>query len=340
VPQATNRQWRLARRPSGPVQESDFVLAEGPEPTAGAGQVVVRNQWLSFDPHTGVDLRSTRGPGAIPVGGVIPGIAVGEVVESQLPGFSVGDRVEGTFGWEEYTVTDGRGFFPMIRVPATVSGPLALGALGMTGLAAYFGVMEVGVVRRGETFLVSGAAGAVGSVAGQLARLQGLRVVGVAGGREKCEWLERVARLDGAIDGRSEDLSARVAELLPDGVDVAFDNVGGPFLETALRHLRRNGRIVLCGAISRYEATPAPAGPVNYPNLILRHGRMEGFLVSDYVDRFPEALRSLTTWVSSGEIRTKEDVVEGFDNAPRAFARLFRRENFGKQLLRIDPHAP
>jgi NADPH-dependent curcumin reductase len=337
----TNPQWRLKSRPTGPVGEQNFEWSEGTVSSLAEGEVLVRNEWISFDPHLAVDIRRTNpARGAVPIGAVVPAIAVGEVVESRRPDFVVGDRVQGLFGWERYTVTDGGGFLPMARLPRDVPAPLALGTLGMTGMTAYFGVRVVGAARRGETMVVSGAAGAVGSVATQIGRIEGLHVVGIAGGKAKCKWLRDEARVDGAIDYRSEDVDARLSELCRQGIDVFFDNVGGPVLDSALARLRRNGRVVLCGAISRYEsATPSP-GPANYPSLILRHGKMEGFLISDYVERFPEALAALGGWWRAGEIRTREDIVVGLEHAPRAFARLFSGENFGKQLLRIDANGP
>ena len=336
----TNHQWRLRERPVGPTGPSHFTWAESPIPQAADGQFVVRNEWISLDPHTAYDLRTSEvSRGSIALGAVVPSLAVGRIVESRRPGFAVGDRVLGVFGWEEYTLTDGQGAFPTTKLADAIPAPLALGALGLTGLTAYFGTLEVGQIRRGETLLVSGAAGAVGSVAAQIGRIEGLRVVAVAGGPEKCAWLRAEARIPEVIDYRNEDLAARVAELCPKGVDVVFDNVGGPFLDVGLARLRRRGRVVLCGAISRYEAETPPPGPKNYANLILRHGRMEGFLVTDYVDRFPEAQRALSGWLRAGEIRTKEDVVVGLAETPRAFARLFRGENFGKQLVRLDPGA-
>lgn len=337
MPERTNRQWRLARRPVGPVSDSDFAWGAAPVPGLADGEVLVRNRWLSFDPHLAVDLRSTNvARGAVPIGAVVPALGVGEVVESRRSDLAVGDPVCGMLGWEEFTVTDGKGFLPMFRLPEGVPPPLALGVLGMTGMTAYFGVRTVGAVRPGETFVASGAAGAVGSVAVQLARRDGARTIGIAGGREKCDWLVREARVDAAIDYRTEDVAARLTALCPKGIDVYFDNVGGPVLDLVLIRLRRFGRVVLCGAISRYESVAPAPGPANYPSLILRHGRMEGFLVSDYVERFPEALAALSEAVHAGEIRTREDVAVGLENAPRTFARLFSGENLGKQLLRLE----
>jgi NADPH-dependent curcumin reductase len=278
---------------------------------------------------------------AIPLGDVMRALAVGQVVESHHPEFQAGDMVQGMFGWEDYTVTDGGGYSPMRKLPPGVPPNLALGVLGLTGMTAYFGVLVHGRPQKGETFLVSGAAGAVGSIAGQIAKIHGLRVIGTAGGKEKCDWLVREAAFDGAIDYRTEDVGARLTALCPQGIDIFFDNVGGSILDEALARLRRNGRIVLCGAISRYqEKVPSP-GPANYTMLIVRHGRMEGFLMPDYADRIPEAVSALSGWLRAGQLKSKEDIVTGLENAPKTFARLFTGANFGKQLLKIaDPTVP
>ncbi len=337
----TNRQWLLANRPEGLVGEHNFQWRETSIPTPGEGEVLVRNLWLSFDPtQRGWMSHDTYTP-AIPIGSVMRAGAIGQVVESRHPGFIVGDLVQGVFGWEDYSVTDGRGFRPMTKVPPGVPPNLALGVLGLTGLTAYFGVVDLGQPRKGETFLVSGAAGAVGSVAGQIAKIHGLRVIGTAGGKEKCDWLVREAGFDGAIDYRSENVGMRLSTLCPEGIDIFFDNVGGVVLDEALARLRRNGRIVLCGAISRYQDKVPSPGPVNYTALIGRHGRMTGFLIMDYAERIPEAYGALAGWLRSGLLKSKEDVAVGLENAPKTLARLFTGANFGKQLLKIaDPPAP
>lgn len=341
MPAGINRQWLLANRPEGMVGEHNFRWTEAAVPSPADGEVLVRNLWLSFDPtQRGWMSYQTYVP-AIPLGSVMRAGAVGQVVESRHPGFRAGDMVQGVFGWEDYSVTDGRGFFPMRKVAPGVPPNLALGVLGLTGMTAYFGVLEHGRPRKGETFLVSSAAGAVGSIAGQIAKIYGLRVVGTAGGKEKCDWLLHEAGFDGAIDYRSEDVGARLSVLCPDGIDIFFDNVGGTVLDLALARLRRNGRVVLCGAISRYQEKVPPPGPVNYGSLIVRHGRMEGFLMPDYADRIPEAVGALAGWLRSGQIKSKEDIATGLENAPKTLARLFTGANFGKQLLKIaDPPLP
>jgi NADPH-dependent curcumin reductase len=225
-----------------------------------------------------------------------------------------------------------------MRVPPGVPIPLAMSALGLTGLTAYFGLLDVGHAKEGDTVVVSGAAGATGSMVGQIARIKGCRAIGIAGGREKCDWLVREARFDGAVDYKAEDVGARLRELCPKKIDVYFDNVGGPLLDVALAQLAMRGRIVICGAISSYGDSEPPPGPKNYLSLLINRGRMEGFLVSDYMSRAPEAVMQIMAWVSSGQIVDRVDIQEGLEHAPRTLRRLFVGENRGKQLLKIaDP---
>jgi len=274
------------------------------------------------------------------VGNVLTAQMAGQVVESRRSDYRPGEMVQGFFGWEDYTVTDGSGFLPMSKVPPGVPLNLAIGTLGLTGLAAYFGVLAVGRPQKGETFLVSAAAGGVGSVAGQVAKIHGLHVFGIAGGAEKCRWLLDEAGFDGAIDHRTEDVAARLSALCPDGIDIYFDNVGGPILDEVLPRLRQRGRVVLCGGTSRY-ATQSRPGPENYLALVMCNGRMEGVLARDYAEQFPEARAALSGWLRSGQLRSKEDVELGLERAPAALARLYAGSNFGKQLLKIaDPPLP
>jgi NADPH-dependent curcumin reductase len=333
-----NRQWLLASRPEGVISDGNFRWQETPIPEPRHGQVLVRNLWLSFDPtQRGWMTMDTYVP-MIPLGEVMRAASVGQVVESRRPDYAAGELVQGTFGWQDYAATDGGGLIPMRKLPPGMSPNLALSLFGITGLTAYFGVLDVGQVKEGETFVVSGAAGATGSIAGQIARLKGCRVVGIAGGKLKCDWLLREAGFDGVIDYRAEDIGARLSALCPKGIDVFYDNVGGAALNEALARINLRARIVLCGAISRYGAKTPPPGPANYFNLVPKRGRMEGFIVLDYAARFPEATTALAHWLREGRLNQKEDVVEGLENAPNTLARLFRGENFGKQLLKIaDP---
>jgi NADPH-dependent curcumin reductase len=249
--------------------------------------------------------------------------------------------VLGAFGWQDYVATDGQGFMPLRKLPPGVPPNLALSLFGITGPTAYFGMVDVGQVKAGETVVVSGAAGSTGSVAGQIAKIKGCRVVGTAGGGTKCDWLVKEAGFDGAIDYKSENVGERLSALCPNGIDVFFDNVGGTVLDEVLARINLKARIVLCGAIARYnDAVPTP-GLANYINLIVQRGRMEGFIVLDYASRFPEAIEALNRWRQEGRLVQKEDVAVGLENAPRTLMRLFTGENFGKQLLKIaDPPLP
>jgi NADPH-dependent curcumin reductase len=340
MPERVNRRWLLARRADGEVTEANFRWAEGPVPTPSDGQFLGRNLWFSFDP-TQRFLMGRGDPadpdvGAIPIGEPMQGFAVSEVIESRHPEFHPGDLVHCSMGWEDYSVTDGQGFAPAYRVPEGVPPNWALGALGITGLAAYFGVLEVARPKPEETFVISGAAGGVGSIAVQLAKIRGLHVIGIAGGRTKCDWLRGEGGADAVIDHRTEDVGRRLTELCPGGIDIFFDNDGGPTLDLALERLRAGGRVVLCGATSRYGAAPGLPGPSNYLQLVMVNGRMEGLLARDYLPRLAEATATMLPWLRAGRIKSKEDVAVGLRNAPTALARLYTGANVGKQLLRME----
>ena len=260
---------------------------------------------------------------------VMRGMAIGEVVESKLAGFEAGDLVSGMLGWQEYAVAGGM----LRRLPAGTDPKLALSVLGITGLTAYFGLLDVGKPQEGDTVVVSGAAGATGSVVGQIAKRLGCRVIGVAGGADKCAWLTDKAHFDAAIDYKSEDIGERLSELCPDGIDVFFDNVGGSVLDAVLARIARGARVVICGAIERYSMDELPPGPRHYINLMIQRSRMEGFVILDYAPRFEEATKDLTAWVADGSIRWRVDVQHGFENAPETLRRLYTGANQGKQLL-------
>lgn len=331
-----NRQWRLAKRPDGMVSEDCFELATAPVPAPGEGEVVVRNVYLAFEPAMRgwiEDVKSYLPPVAI--GEVMRASAAGVVVASKAPGYAVGDRVSGLFGWQDYACVRPGGLQTPTPVPKGVALTDPLSRLGMTSVTAWFGLFDVGRPQPGETVVVTGAAGATGSVAAQLARLHGCRVVGVAGGAEKCAWLRDEAKLDGVVDYKSEDVLARLGELCPDGIDVAFDNVGGEQLDAILYHVAERGRIVLCGAISAYnDAEPRPQLRF-VGNMIKRRVRMEGFIVLDFLARAGEAMAGLAKHVAAGDIAYRVDVQEGMENVPRTFLRLFTGANQGKQLCRI-----
>lgn len=332
-----NRQLILAERPTGRVEDRHFTMREVPVEAPAPGQVLVRNLWLGFDPTQRGWLNPN--PGYVPpvqVGEVMRAFAVGQVVQSDVAAFPAGSFVQGMFGWQDWTVMDPSG---LTLVPEGVDPKAMLGVFGTTGLTAYFGMLHIGEPAAGETVVVSGAAGATGSVAAQLARIRGSRVIGIAGGAEKCTWLTEKARLDEAIDYRAEDVSSRLRELARNKISVYFDNVGGPTLDAALANIARGARVVLCGAISTgYTPEQPPPGPANYFNLVLRSARMQGFLLFDYASQFDDAIRDLRAWVDAGDLVYEEDVQEGLEHAPATLQRLFDGRNIGKQLLKItDP---
>ena len=336
-----NRQWLLARRPFGMVGPECFEYREVPVPAPGAGEVLVRNLYLSFAPTQRgwmEDEESYMPP--VQLGEPMRSASAGRVVESRHPDFAEGDLVQTLGNWQDYVVVAPGQGLPLAKMPPGIDLALMLSVLGTTGVTAYWGLLDIGKPQEGETVLVSGAAGATGSVAGQIARIEGCRVVGIAGGPEKCAWLVEEARFDGAIDYKNEDVGARIAELCPNRVDVFFDNVGGGILEAALHHIAERARVVLCGGISGYNATEPPPGPTNLMNLITRRGRMEGFIVLDYMDRMAEAVNDLMAWIESGELVYQVDIQEGFENIPRTLTRLFTGQNRGKQLLKLGDPAP
>lgn len=333
--QRKNRQWLLARRPSGSIAAADFRLHETDIPQPGEGEVLLRNIYLSCDPtQRGWMARDTYLP-AIPIGEVVRSFAGAEVVRSNDSRFKPGQRVQGLFGWQDYVVAKHSDATPISPIPDEFQMTTGLSALGLTGKTAYFGLIEVGQAKKGETVVVSGAAGATGSAVGQIAKILGCRVVGIAGGQEKCSYLTSELGFDSAVDYKNENVITALRSACPNGIDVYFDNVGGPLLDAALAFLAMHGRVVICGAISTYnDEAPAP-GPKNYINLLVRRGRMEGFLVLDYLQRAPEAVSALSGWLREGKLKDRVDVVEGFENAPAALARLFKGENLGKQLVKI-----
>lgn len=333
---AVNPQWRLASRPVGLPKASDWEYVEEPATEPGDGEFRVAVEYLSLDPA----MRGWMNEGRsyvppVGIGEVMRALAIGRVIDSRNPDFEPGEQVSGQFGVQRYAVSDGRG---VRRIDTSLApAPVHLGALGMTGLTAYFGLLDVGRPEPGQTVVVSGAAGAVGSVAGQIARIRGCRAIGIAGGPEKCAWLVEELGFDAAIDYKRGDLRTDLRRHAPDGVDVYFDNVGGETLDEVLRLLARGARVVICGAISQYNAREAPRGPANYMQLLVQRASMTGFLVFDYAARYPEALAELAGWLRAGELRSREDVVRGgLEDFPEVFLRLFRGENVGKLILQLD----
>jgi NADPH:quinone reductase len=326
----TNRRVTLAARPDGLPKESDFALDEVDVPAPGSGEVLVRVQYVSVDPYQRGRMSEARSYAQpLEIGDVITSQSLGEVVESNDGRFSSGDLVVGQLGWQEYAVARGGS---LRVVPPGVDPPtLALHAVGATGLTAYFGLFDIGEPRAGDTVVVSGAAGAVGQIVGQLAKLAGCRTVGIAGGPEKVRELAELYRYDVAVDYKNDDLGAALRD---ERVDVYFDNVGGEISQAVHRRLNIGARMVICGQVSQYNrARPEPSF---HPGLLIVYrARMEGFLVNDYAHRFGEGVMRLASWVASGDLRWREDVTDGLENAPRAFIGMLNGANRGKALVKI-----
>jgi NADPH-dependent curcumin reductase CurA len=332
---STNHQIRLAARPSGLPKPSDWELTVDPVPAPSAGELIVEVTHLSIDPA----MRGWMNAGAsyiepVEVGAVMRAGAVGRVIASEHAEFSVGDHVYGAFGVQEFARSDGRG---VVRLdPSLAPLPTYLGALGISGLTAYFGLLDVGRLSEGETVVVSGAAGAVGSIAGQIAKLKGCRTIGIAGGEEKCRWIVDELGFDAAIDYKAEDVRAALREHAPDRVDVFFDNVGGEILDAVLTRIARGARIVICGGVSQYNAERM-RGPANYLALIAARGSMTGMVVFDYADRYGPATAELAGWLRDGRLISREHIVPGGVRAfPDALLKLFAGENIGKLVLAVQ----
>ena len=330
---ARNHRFELAARPVGLPKRTDWNFVEGPVRDPGPGEMVVRIIYLSLDPAMRGWMNEGRSYIApVAIGEVMRALALGRVLASKNPNFAEGDYVYGPLGVQEFATTDGRG---LSRVDPKAA-PLAayLSVLGMPGLTAYFGLLDIGRPQSGETLLVSGAAGAVGAVAGQIAKIKGCRVVGIAGGPDKCRFLRELG-FDAAIDYKSENVVQGLAQHCPKGVDIYFDNVGGDILEAALSRLARFGRIVISGAISQYNNRGPLKGPSNYLSLLVHHGSMTGFVVTDYAARYPEGLRDLAGWLAAGKVQSREHIVEGLETFPDALLMLFTGANNGKLILKI-----
>lgn len=332
-----NRQWRLASYPEGLPRESTFRYEEGPVPEPAEGQVLIRSLYLSVDPYQRGRMSSRRSYAKpMEIGDVIVGGVVGQVVRSRHPGYREGQFVVGLLGWQDYALSDGEGLRRVDLEPGLLPG--ALGVLGMPGLTAYFGLLEVGRPRPGETVVVSGAAGAVGLVVGQIAKIKGCRAVGLSGTDEKAALLREMG-FDAAINYKSAaDIREALAQACPRGVDVYFDNVGGPITDAALTLINLKARIIICGQISQYNATRPPRGPRQFHLILAARARLQGILVSDWEDRYEEGLAALAGWIREGRLRYRETVAEGFENAPVAFLGLFHGHNVGKMLVKVaDP---
>ena len=332
--EAVNHQFRLASRPEGMVGREHFDYVEEALPELQDGQVLVKIDYISLDPAMRgwmAEGRSYVPP--VQIGELMRAGTVGTVVESKSQKLAVGDHVSGWLGVQEYAVCDENAVFKVdtSQIPLTKY----LGALGMPGVTAYFGLLDVGAPKEGETVVVSGAAGAVGSIVGQIAKIKGCRVVGIAGGPEKCRWIVDELGFDAAIDYKDEDVADALRKHCPEGIDVYFDNVGGEILDAALARLARGARVVICGAISQYNNLESMRGPSNYMSLLVNRARMEGFVVIDYMGRAPEAVGEMAGWIAEGKLIAREDVVEGFEDFPDALKKLFAGENVGKLVLKV-----
>ena len=330
-----NRQIILAARPAGLPKEADFRLVESEMPRARPGEVLVRSLFLSVDPYMRGRMRSNGSYArAVELGEVITGGIVGRVIESNDPRLGSGEVVEGMLGWQEYATAPAKALRRVDPQVAPIS--TALSVLGMPGLTAYFGLLDICRPQPGETVVISAAAGAVGSLVGQIARIKRCRAIGIAGSDDKIRFITRDLGFDGGFNYKTvEDYRAKLKELCPTGIDVYFDNVGGPITDTVVRLLNTRARIAICGQISQYNSEQAEMGPRWLDQLVVKQAKMEGFLVFQYADRYDEGLRQLTTWLREGRIKYREDIVEGLQNAPRAFIRMLEGENIGKQLVKV-----
>jgi NADPH-dependent curcumin reductase CurA len=332
-----NRQILLRQRPSGAPKPSDFELVTSPIPRPASGQVLSRTIYLSLDPYMRSRMTGVRTYAAgVDLGQVMVGGTVSQVLESSHPAFKPGDFVLGTNGWQEYAVSSGNGLRTLDPAQAPLS--TALGVLGMPGLTAYVGLLDIGRPKPGETVVVSAAAGAVGAVVGQIARIKGCRVVGVAGPPEKCRYVVEELGFDACVSHRQPDLVDALRAACPSGIDIYFENVGGVVLDTVLKLINTGARIPLCGLISQYNAPQLPPGP-NLAPLLVNRATIKGFIVSDHLDRLPEFLADCSRWIREGKLKYREDIVDGLAAAPEAFIGLLEGKNFGKLLVRVgdDP---
>ena len=334
-----NRRIVLAARPNGEPKDSDFRLEETPVPAPGPGQVLLRTVYLSLDPYMRGRMNAAKSYAKpVEVGEVMVGGTVSRVVASNLAGFAPGDVVEGRTGWQDFALSDGKDVRKVDPSLAPIS--TAVGVLGMPGMTAYTGLLNIGQPKPGETVVVAAASGAVGSVVGQIAKVKGCRAVGIAGGRDKCDFVVRELGFDACLDHRSPDLGEQLAAACPKGIDVYFENVGGAVFEAVLPLLNQFARMPVCGLIAHYNATELPPGPNRVPQLmravLSNRLTLRGFIVWDFAAQEPQFLQEVGAWIREGRIKYREDVVDGLENAPRAFRGLLRGENFGKLLVRVS----
>lgn len=329
-----NKQLLLAKRPEGMPDSDTWKLTESRVPELKDGEVLIQNHYISLDPAMRGwlnDVKSYIPP--VPLGDIMRAGSIGKVIQSKNPKHKVGDVLTGWGGVQQYIVTNGDGYYPVDTSLAPM--PLYIGTLGMPGMTAYFGILEVGKIQEGETVLVSGAAGAVGSVVGQIAKIKGCKVIGIAGGPEKCKYLVEELGFDGAIDYKNENIYDGIKQHCPKGIDVFFDNVGGDILDAALARLRMHARVVICGAISQYNNEGTTKGPSNYLSLLVNRATMQGMVVMDYAKDYKVAAMQMGKWMIEGKLKSKEDIYEGIENFHETFQRLFSGEKKGKLILKV-----
>ena len=329
-----NHQFRLAARPAGLPKPSDWTYTNEPVREPRAGEILIKILYISLDPA----MRGWMNEGKsyiapVGIGEVMRAGAAGRVIESKNPAFAVGDHVVGAFGVQEYALSDGAGITKVDVSFAPL--PVYLGTLGMPGMTAYFGLLDIGQPKSAETVVVSGAAGAVGSVVGQIAKIKGCRVVGIAGGPEKCGYVVKDLGFDACIDYKNENVKNLLQQHCPNGIDVYFDNVGGEILDTVLTKITRGARIVICGAISQYNNTGPVKGPSNYLSLLVNRASMKGMVVFDYARKYGDAAREMAGWMAAGKLKSREDVVPGLQTFPDTLLKLFKGENIGKLVLKV-----
>jgi len=332
-----NGQWRLISRPEGIIAPQNFEWREERVPELPDGNILMRTTYLSLDPASRLwaNAEETYVP-PVPINDVMRGTTLGEVVESRHPDFSPGDIALGRWGWQQYAIVDPESL--LVRIPSDEGLPLPvyMAVVGIIGFTAYIGLLDVAQLAPGETVVVTGAAGAVGSLAGQIAKIKGCRVVGVAGTPEKCEWLVESLGFDAAINYKTDDVPKALAEHCPAGIDVVFENVGGPVLDAILERINFRARIAVCGLIAQYNADKPVPGPYNFHMLLMKRARVEGFIVLDYASRFPEARAALVGWLREGKLKYRTDIVEGLENAPAALSKLYDGTNKGKLMVRVS----
>jgi NADPH-dependent curcumin reductase CurA len=335
---AVNRRYLLQRRPAGDFDPAVLQRVVEPIPAPGPNQALVRNLYLSLDPSNRIWMSESESyMPPVALGDVMRGVGIGEVIASNISKYPVGARVLGVIGWQDYALINATDEFPWQRLPRLlpIPVPMMLGALGVTGMTAYFGVLDIGRPKRGETVVVSAAAGAVGSIAGQIAKLRGARVVGIAGSRDKCDWLTKELGFDHAICRRDADWREQLAAACPNGIDVDFENAGGEIMEAVFDLLNHHSRVVLCGLISQYGMDGAVQGPRNFGNLLMRRVKLQGFIVLDYLPRFMPAALQMGLWILRGKVKDRHTIIQGLDRAPAALAGMFRGENTGKLIVQI-----